>query len=78
MDVREKGTMSLYSDVDLPSTFELGDESFVFAFSDHSERGQGEFSFGGLDKEFGESRELRSGFKRAAWVVGDRVVFRSV
>ena len=49
-------------------TFDLGDESFVFAFSDHSGADKAEFSFGGLDKEFGESRELRSGFKRAAWV----------
>ena len=46
-------------------TFELGDESFG-AFSDHSGADKAEFSFGGLDKEFGESRELRSGFKRAA------------
>ena len=41
-------------------TFELGDESFVFAFSDHSGADQAEFIFGGLDKEFCESRPASS------------------
>ena len=48
-------------------TFELGDESFVFAFSDHSGADKAEFSFGAWTRNlvrvesFGPASSVRRG-----------------